>query len=114
MSFSTRAVALLLVALNLAITVAPHIELSEEGFTFPGEATIRSHDCGSHEIHKDLKDHGECLLCSRTVLFVAFVVTSLVPSDDTVGFFVAPPAREPAFCETRIPFLLRGPPTQVS
>jgi len=105
-------VASVLLLLNLAITAAPHIEIGDEPLNFASNPTLRSHDCGAHEIHKDIKDHGDCLLCSRTVLFVAFVVSGLIPSHDAVGIFVLPPGDELAFYEPYLHLLLRGPPRQ--
>lgn len=110
----TQIVASGLVLLNLAITAAPHIELGDEPLNFGGTPTLRSHDCGAHEIHKDIKDHSECLLCSRTTLFVAFVVSGLLPSDDAVVFLVVPASERLVFDESCTPLFLRGPPASRS
>ena len=110
----TQIVASGLVLLNLAITAAPHIELGDEPLNFGGTPTLRSHDCGTHEIHKDIKDHGDCLLCSRTTSFVAFVVFGLFQANDKVEFLVVSTSERPFCYEPASPLFLRGPPASRS
>lgn len=114
MIFLNKAIAFVLILLNLGITVAPHIGHADEVINFGVMATLRSHDCGAHEIHKDIKDHSDCLLCSRTTHFVAFVVFGLLSSDSTVEFLVPPTRERSYFYESTPPLFLRGPPALFS
>jgi hypothetical protein len=104
-----RVVASILILLNLAFTVGPHIH-ADEALNLGGTATLRSHDCGAHEIHKDIKERGDCLLCSRTTNFVAFVVYGPVPVNHAVALFVLPALESSPKHSTSSPFFLRGPP----
>jgi hypothetical protein len=103
-----------LVLLHLAVALAPHIGHAEEAIGAAGAAQLRSHDCGAHEIHKDIKEHNDCLLCSRTTHFVAFVVCGLVPTNDTIKFVASPVTVIPYTYESASPVFLRGPPVLLS
>jgi hypothetical protein len=109
-----KTTAFLLILFNLAVAVAPHIGHADE-WVNPGQADIlRSHDCGAHEIHKDIKDHGDCLLCSRTTLFVAFVVYGQLSREtniEVLPVFVHRPVPSFAFIPT---IFQRGPPAILS
>jgi hypothetical protein len=106
--------ATLLILLNLAVAAAPHIGHAEE-WVNPGVADIlRSHDCGAHEIHKDIKDHGDCLLCSRTTLFVAFVVYGQLYLDNKIELLNVPIHLTFFSFESTSSVFLRGPPAFLS
>ena len=100
-----------LVLLHLAVALAPHIGHAEEAIGRRGVAELRSHDCGAHEIHRDIKDHNDCLLCSRTTHCVAFVVCGLVSTNDRIEFVASPVTAIPYTYESASPVFLRGPPT---
>jgi len=108
-----RVIASVLILLNLAVTIAPHIHV-DESVNFGVMATLRSHDCGANEIHKDINDHGFCLLCSRTTQFVAFVVFGLLLSNDKVEFLVVSTSERPYFYAPTSRLFLRGPPALLS
>ena len=105
---------ILLIASHLAIALAPHVGHSDEMVGGGARAELRGDTCGANESHKSTKDHGDCLLCSRTTHFVAFVVCALFSThyavtflcvvDPLVIFSYRPPST----------LFLRGPPTTLS
>ncbi len=105
-----RVVAAVLVLLNLAVTVYPHIGHPEDLICLGDKPVLETHTCGAHETHKDIKDHSDCLLCSRTTLFVAFVVFGQLSSVDTVEFIVVSTRETTYFFDSSAPLFLRGPP----
>jgi hypothetical protein len=106
--------ALTLILLNLAVVVTPHLGHEDEWVNAGTAATLRSHDCGANEIHKDLKDHSDCLLCSRTTLFVAFVIFGQLPVDNNIAFRVVPTHETHHSFESASAIFLRGPPALIS
>jgi hypothetical protein len=104
----------LLILLNLAVAVAPHIGHTDEGMTTGTTAELRSHTCGANEIHKDIKDHSDCLLCSRATNFVAFVVFSRLSTDNKTEFVAQLFSETPYTYESASPLFLRGPPAHLS
>jgi len=109
-----KIVATTLILLNLAVVAAPHIGHPEDWVNPGGAATLRSHDCGAHEIHKDLKDHSDCLLCSRNILFVAFVVYGQFSRDNCIEVLPVPTHLTFFFCTSTPSIFLRGPPAILS
>lgn len=105
-----KVVAAVLVLLNLAVTVYPHIGHPEDLICLGDNPVLETHTCGAHEIHKDISDHGFCLLCSRTTHFVAFVVFGQLSSVDRVAFIVVSTRETPCFSDVTSPHFLRGPP----
>lgn len=106
--------AFLLILLNLAVAVAPHFGHTDEAISFGATVELRAHTCGANEIHKDIKGHSDCLLCSRTTHFVAFVVSNLFNADHDVTFFVSPAHEISYHHDSTSPVYLRGPPAILS
>jgi hypothetical protein len=109
-----KIVATTLILLNLAVVAAPHIGHPEDWVNPGGASTLRSHDCGAHEIHKDIKDHADCLLCSRTTHFVGFVVYGQFPLDNKIELLNVPIHLTFFSLESTSPIFLRGPPAFLS
>jgi hypothetical protein len=109
-----KLLASVLVLLNLGITAAPHVGHPDEFVGSGGTATLCSHTCGANEIHRDIKDHRDCLLCSRTTHFVAFVVLGAISASTTREFIAFPDTESSTSFEPTLSFFLRGPPVLVS
>jgi len=104
-------ISVVLIALHLAIVLAPHTAHADETISGTGSAELHQHMCGAKEIHRDIKDHGDCLLCSRTTYFAAFVVHAPYFTGCTVQYLAVNPDATPFSVTLASTRFLRGPPS---
>ena len=71
-----RVLSVLVIALQLYTVLSVDLGHTDAIFgSHDGYQTLRSHDCGAKERHKDIKDIQDCQACYRAANFTAQVTT---------------------------------------
>jgi hypothetical protein len=100
-----------LIVFHLASPYLVHLSHSHVlSGNFDSQQTIRSHDCGSKEIHRPLDDSDHCLLCLRASTTVAILESVSTLPKGCVLPFVDHPSTLPSMKTTHISEPDRGPP----